>query len=87
MATTAQRLSAIETTLEALIATLKGAPVQAPVVSAPVKAESKFVSDMRARAAAKIPCAIHPAIGKQIVCNRKFSPKSEGNATHVARIV
>jgi hypothetical protein len=51
--------------------------------SEPVKpAANAFVQAMRERAAAKLPCEIHPAER----CNRRFSPASSGRRGHVARV-
>ena len=57
----------------------------APAVGAPAapKAESPFVAFLHERAASKVACEIHaPA-----TCNRRFTPKSSGRTSHVARIV
>lgn len=81
MFTNAQ-VAALVNDLRNEVATLKAA--QAPTTAAPAqaKAESPFVIDMRARAAAKLPCAIHSTA----LCNRRFSVKSSGGTNHIAAI-
>ena len=90
--TAAARISALESAVAALVASntaliadIRGMTKVAPAKAAPAaaKAESPFVIAMRARAAAKVACAIHPAAD----CNRRFSPASSGGTNHVAKIV
>jgi hypothetical protein len=70
--------------LTAQVAALTSAlAAQAPASAAPAKPVSQFVTDMRARAAAKVACEVHPASK----CNRRFSPASAGRENHLARIV
>jgi hypothetical protein len=71
--------------LTAQVAALTSAlAAQAPASAAPAKPVSQFVTDMRARAAAKVACEIPQHVGK---CNRRFSPASAGRENHLARIV
>lgn len=85
------RIHALELGIAELVSLQKAtlvaisAQASAPATAAPAtaKVESQFVLDMRARAAAKIPCEL----GHGDACNRRFSPKSSGRTNHTARIV
>lgn len=68
-------LAHVEARLDAL------APVPTPAKQAPAEPNG-FVTFLRERAAAKVACEIHPASA----CNRRFSPKSSGRTSHVARV-
>ncbi|HEX5073355.1 MAG TPA: hypothetical protein VFW03_09120 [Gemmatimonadaceae bacterium] len=76
--------AALETLVRDAVAEALAAQAPAPVQSAPAKAkaESSFVGFLRERAAAKVACEIHAAG----TCNRRFSPKSSGRQSHVARV-
>lgn len=82
---TAPFTRAQETRIAEILRGVLGEFAPAPIVSAPAKAkaESEFVGFLRERAAAKVACTIHPAGS----CNRRFSPKSSGGTSHVARLV
>lgn len=79
-------LRALEEKVDRLLDVIAGsapASVIAQGKPAQAKAESPFVTEfLRPRAASKIACEIHSAK----LCNRRFTPKSSGRQSHVARL-
>ncbi len=78
-----QTLSAQVAALTEAVAALVAAQAPAKGAPAAAKAESPFVAFLHERAASKVACEIHAASA----CNRRFTPKSSGRTSHVARIV
>ncbi len=82
------RLTITKAALQALVAeaVAEALAAQAPVKAAPAKAKAAtpFMVRLRAKQAAKVPCAIAEHAGH---CNRRFPANGEGLTNHVARIV